>query len=181
MDFSDSKRTSSTMNIFYLHTDPRKAAQYHCDKHVVKMIIESAQMLYCAHWVLNPEGLPENAYKMAHKNHPSSIWVRESHTNYMWLSSLAWWLCKEYQFRYGNHKQHKTEAHIDWLLSHPPENIPHVGYTPLRLAMPNEYKREDPVESYRLFYIESKFKERNIVYYTKRSWPDFLSSTTTSQ
>jgi len=165
------------MNIFYLHPDPSKAAKYHCDKHVVKMIIESAQMLYCAHWVLNPEGLPENAYKMAHKNHPSTIWVRESYDNYIWLCSLAWWLCKEYQHRYGKNKIHKTEAHIEWLVTHPPENIPKIGYTTVRLAMPEEYKREDPVEAYRLFYKESKLKSRNIVNYTKRPWPEFLANT----
>ena len=180
MDFSKTRKLDVAMNIFYLHTDPKKAAEYHCDKHVVKMIIESAQMLYCAHWVLNPENLPENAYKLAHKNHPSSIWVRESYDNYMWLCHLAWWLCREYQFRYGNQKSHKTEAHIEWLLANPPESIPVIGYTPLRLAMPNEYKREDPVESYRLFYVESKLKERNIVKYTKRPWPEFLPTTTTA-
>ena len=89
MDFSKTRKLDVAMNIFYLHTDPKKAAEYHCDKHVVKMIIESAQMLYCAHWVLNPENLPENAYKLAHKNHPSSIWVRESYDNYMWLCHLC--------------------------------------------------------------------------------------------
>lgn len=162
------------MNIFLLHWNPRIAAQYHCDKHVVKMILETAQMLYSAHWVLNPDGVPQNAYKLAHKNHPCSIWVRQSLTNYMWLCSLGWWLCKEYQFRYGEKKVHKTEPHIVWLMNNPPKSIPFLAMSPPALAMPNEYKQEDPIESYRVFYIESKCKTRGIVKYSCREPPKFL-------
>ena len=163
------------MNIFYLHRDPRLAAIYHCDKHVVKMIIESAQMLYCAHWVMSTSDLPENAYKIAHKNHPCTIWVRESYENYMWLGALAWWLCKEYQHRYGAQKTHKTQAHIEWLLENPP-NIPRNGMTTFRMAMPDEFKQENPLDAYRLFYRESKMKQRGIVKYTKRDMPEFLKT-----
>jgi hypothetical protein len=162
------------MNIFFLSRNPKQAARLHCDKHVVKMIIETAQLLYSSHWVLNPEGLNENAYKLAHKNHPCSIWVRQSISNYMWLASLGWWLCKEYQYRYGEHKTHKSEEHIVWLLNNPPQSIPWLEFTNPSLAMPDEYKREDPIESYKLYYIESKLKQRGIVKYTKREWPDFL-------
>jgi hypothetical protein len=162
------------MNIFFLSLNPREAARLHCDKHVVKMILETAQLLYSAHWVLNPEGLCENAYKLAHKNHPCSIWVRTSITNYLWLASLGWWLCKEYQHRYGIQKIHKTEEHIIWLLNNPPISIDYIEFTRPALAMPVEYKQEDPIESYKLFYIESKLKVRNIVNYTKREWPEFL-------
>lgn len=163
------------MNIFFLSFDPREAARLHCDKHVVKMIIETAQLLYSSHWMLNPEGLSENAYKLAHKNHPCSIWVRQSLSNYLWLASLGWWLCKEYQHRYGEHKVHKSEQHIVWLLNNPPNSIPHEDFTKPVLAMPDEYKKDDPVESYKLYYIESKFKIRNIVKYTNREWPEFLA------
>lgn len=166
--------TSVEMNIFFLSLNPREAARLHCDKHVVKMIIETAQLLYSAHWVLNPEGLNETAYKLAHKNHPCAIWVRRSTTNYMWLASLGWWLCKEYQYRYGDHKVHKTEAHIVWLLNHLPALIHDGEFTSPALAMPDEYKREDLVDSYQLYYIESKFKQRQILNYTRRSWPEFL-------
>jgi hypothetical protein len=162
------------MNIFFLSFSPREAARLHCDKHVVKMILETSQLLYSAHWILNPEGLNENAYKLAHKNHPCSIWVRTSLSNYMWLASLGFWLCREYQYRYGEHKLHKSEAHILWLLNNPPNSIPYMEFTPPALAMPIEYKKEDPVESYKLYYIESKLKIRNIVKYTKREWPEFL-------
>jgi hypothetical protein len=162
------------MNIFFLSWKPRQAAEYHCDKHVVKMIIETAQLLYSAHWVLETPNLPSNAYKLAHKNHPSAIWTRESLSNYLWLCSLGWWLCKEYQFRYGRLKQHKTEEHIVWLLNNPPK-MSMVDMTPLKLAMPDEYKTSDPVESYQKYYIEDKMKKRGIVKYTKREAPEFLS------
>ena len=167
------------MNIFYLHVNPKIAAEWHCDKHVVKMIIESAQMLYCAHWILNPNSLPSTAYKKAHVNHPCTIWVRESYENYMWLCSLGWWLCREYQFRYGN-KIHKTQEHIEWLLANPPASIPRLGLTKFRLAMPDEFKTSNPIESYRTFYRESKMKQRGIVAYTRRPCPEFLYTTDTT-
>ena len=155
-----------------LHLIPRIAAQYHCDKHVVKMIIESAQLLYTAHWVLSPSGVPEFAYKKCHVNHPSGIWVRESIENYEWLCELAIELCAEFRYRYG--KVHGTQKHIEWLIRNPPFHIPAVHMTPLRLAMPDEYKCDDPVKAYRTFYIESKHKQRGIVSYKKREWPEFL-------
>jgi len=162
------------MNIFVLHLSPKLAAQFHCDKHVVKMILETAQMLYSAHWVLNPENVPETAYKLAHKNHPCSIWVRESIANYLWLCSLGWWLCKEYQFRYGYHKTHKTETHIVWLMNNPPTSIPQIHRTEFAQAMPDEYKNTDVVKAYQTYYIESKLKKRGIVKYTKRDIPEFI-------
>jgi hypothetical protein len=163
------------MNIFFLSLDPREAARMHCDKHVVKMIIESAQMLYCAHWALKSP-LPSNAYKQAHTNHPCCIWVRESLDNYLWLCELAKELCNEYRFRYGEAKIHKTEAHIDWLIANHPVGILNDGFTVPAQAMPDEYKDEDVIVAYRRFYIESKVKIRNIVTYKVRSVPDFLIS-----
>lgn len=102
------------------------------------------------------------------------MWVRMSLTNYMWLASLAWWLCKEYQYRYGDQKIHKTEAHVIWLMNNSPKSIPFVEFTRPALAMPDQYKQEDVIESYKMFYIESKLKERNIVKYTRRECPEFL-------
>ena len=162
------------MNIFLLSFDPKQAAEYHCDKHVVKMILETAQLLYCAHWVLNPENLPLTAYKKTHVNHPCAVWVRESLANYQWLCELGWWLCKEYQFRYGETKVHKTETHIQWLRTNPPTSIPRRRITEIRLAMPEPYKRPNPVEAYRTFYLESKLGDRGIVQYSRREWPLFL-------
>ena len=161
------------MNIFFLHMNPRVAAEYHCDKHVVKMIIETAQLLYSAHWMLNSP-LPVNAYKLAHKNHPCSIWTRKSITNYMWLCSLGIWLCKEYNYRYGDQKIHKSERHIVWLLHNPPKSIPYIAFTDPAQAMPVEYKCSNFIRAYRKFYIESKLKQRGIVKYSKREPPEFI-------
>ena len=160
------------MNIFFLDLNPTLAAEYHCDKHVVKMILECAQLLYCAHWILDPLEVPTFAYKKTHINHPCSIWVRESIENYEWLCDLAYALCKEFTFRYE--KIHKTQYHIEWLLNNPPFNIPNTKMTQIRLAMPDEYKQENPINAYREFYRESKMKQRQIVSYVKRPWPTFL-------
>lgn len=158
------------MNIFFLHWNPEIAAKYHCDKHVVKMILETAQMLYSVHWVLELD-LPDNAYKLAHKNHPCSIWARTSLSNYLWLCSLGLSLCNEYTFRYD--KIHKTQSHIEWLFNNPPK-FEITNLTLPALAMPLEFKSKDIIKSYRLFYIESKLKDRKIVNYSKREWPKFL-------
>lgn len=163
----------SIMNIFVLHRSPRMSAQYHCDKHVVKMILETAQLLYSAIWVTNPSQIPEGAYKLSHKNHPCAIWIRQSLQNYIWTCCLGIWLCREYTFRYG--KVHKTEIHMKWLQSNAPD-LPNLGLTSFAMAMPDVYKQSNPVQAYRAFYQESKHKERRIVSYKKRPWPKFLNS-----
>jgi hypothetical protein len=153
------------MNIFVLSLDPREAAEYHCDKHVVKMILETAQLLYCSHWMLNPDGLPPTAYKKTHPNHSCSIWIRESIENYRWLSELGLALCEEYTYRYG--KRHKTQDHLEWLASHIPP-LPEVARTQFRMAMPNEFKCEDPILAYHAYYLIAK--ERMLIF-TKRPPP----------
>lgn len=162
---------SCTMNIFVLSLNPRIAAELHCDKHVVKMILETAQLLYSVHWTLNPDSLPEFAYKKTHVNHPCAVWARQNAENYRWLCSLGYYLCKEYTFRYG--KIHKTEAHIRWLIVNLP-SLPKESRTPFAQAMPDEYKHSDPITAYQTFYLENKMKLRGIVRYTKRTLPDFL-------
>jgi hypothetical protein len=160
------------MNIFFLAFNPQKAAEYHCDKHVVKMILETAQLLYTAHWVEARMDLPQNAYKKTHMNHPCAIWTRESRSNYVWLCQLGMALCYEYTLRYG--KVHKTQGHIVWLTANVP-SIPDVGVSEIRLAMPDEYKLPHPVKAYQKYYLENKHKIRGIVKYTCRSLPDFLT------
>ena len=103
------------MNIFYLDRDPKIAAQLACDKHVVKMILESAQMLCTAHRVLDGDEPADHGgmYKMVHKNHPSTIWTRTSEMNYQWHWRYFDSLLKEYTHRYGKH--HATER-LRWIL-----------------------------------------------------------------
>jgi len=158
------------MNIFFLDYDPKKCAQYHLDKHVVKMILETAQLLYSVHWFLNAI-LPENAYKKTHINHPCSIWARTSVENYSWLSKLGMELCAEYTFRYG--KMHKTQSHLEWLTMHIPD-IPTIGFTTPVQAMPDEYKDENPIQGYKNFYIQNKMAIRGITKYSKRIKPEWI-------
>ena len=135
------------MNIFVLDKNPHVAAMYACDKHVVKMILESAQML-CS---VQPEGTAP--YKRSFYNHPCTKWVRASSANYDWLIEHARALCTEYSRRYG--KVHKSEKVIDWCDANRPE-LPDVGLTPFAQAMPEDYKNEDAVEAYRTYYRNDK-------------------------
>ena len=156
------------MNIFILDFHPTKAAIYHCDKHVVKMILETAQLLYSAHWIINESKLPDDAYRKTHVNHPCAIWTRESLSNYVWLCQLGIALCEEYTFRYE--KTHKTQRHIEWLVANPPD-IPFIGITEIRQAMPDIYKRPNPVDAYRAYYCGAKTR---MLKYTRRQPPIFL-------
>lgn len=148
------------MNIFFLHIVPSICAKMHCDKHVVKMILETCQML-CAVWhVTDPDyKIYEPPYKLAHKNHPCTIWVRTSLSNYKWLCELGIELCKEYTYRYG--KTHASEKHILSLSEQIPP-IPDIGFTVPAQAMPEMYKIEDAseiesvIDAYRAFYFFEK-------------------------
>jgi hypothetical protein len=142
------------MNIFFLDKDVRKCAQYHCDKHVVKMILETAQLLCGAHHVTSEDN-QHIPYKLSHKNHPCSIWVRESLFNYLLLCELGLELCTEYSYRYG--KRHKSQEIIEWCVTNK-LNICDKGLTTPPKAMPDEYKVESVIESYRNYYRGSKSK-----------------------
>ena len=144
------------MNIFYLDKDPVKAAEYSCDKHVVKMILESAQMLCTAHRVLDGDEYADanGLYKEAYKNHPCTIWARESSSNYSWLYRHFLALGMEYEYRYG--RKHASVVKLEDPLSKMPDNITHTSLTPLAQAMPEEYKNEDAIIAYRDYCINEK-------------------------
>jgi hypothetical protein len=153
------------MNIFFLDFDTKKCAQYHCDKHVVKMILETAQLLCGVHWVIGSEA----PYKLSHKNHPCAIWTRNSLSNYLYLCDLGLELCKEYTYRYG--KRHKSQDIIEWCLTNKP-NIHDVDFTTPPLAMDNQYKiGNDVIESYRNYYIKGK---KDIVCWKNRPQPEWF-------
>lgn len=160
------------MNIFYLSNDPVLCAREHVDKHVVKMILESSQLLSTAHHILDGEQAIKPIYKLTHKNHPSAIWVRTSDAHYTWLHSLLVALCKEYTYRYE--KTHKVEREgLLEILSLPPFNIPKQGWlsdpTP---AMPDEYKsQESAIQSYRNYYMGAK---KSFASWKKRDVPQWF-------
>lgn len=176
------------MNIFYLDTDPVKAAQMNCDKHVVKMIIECAQLLSTAHrfldgelwvdassgrklkrWKLSDPAKEEIIYKATHINHPSAVWARESKENYEWLYTHFMALCNEYTHRYG--KIHLTQTKLENELDKVPENIPNIGLTKMPQAMPDYCKHADSVQAYRTYYINEKAA---MLKYTNREKPEWL-------
>ena len=144
------------MNIFFLDYDVKKCAKYHVDKHVVKMILETAQLLCGVHHVTAHDTAHDTAhvpYKLSHKNHPCSIWSRESLSNYLYLCELGLELCNEYTYRYG--KRHKSQDVIEWCLVNRP-NIKDIGFTETAKAMPDEYKVKSVVDSYRNYYMGAK-------------------------
>ena len=151
------------MNIFYLDRDTTKCARYHNDKHVVKMILETAQLLCGAHWVTGGEA----PYKLSHKNHPCSIWVRQDLNNYLWLCDLGIKLCWEYSHRYG--KTHKTYDILLWCSDNHP-HIPNERFTHPPLAMPDDYKELCHVQSYRNYYMGEKRTFSNWKYRDTPSW-----------
>lgn len=137
------------MNIFALDRIPEKAAEYHCDKHVLKMIIETAQLLSNSHHMTGKEG----PYRLTHKHHPCSLWVLESLSNYRWLVKLGKGLAREYNSRYN--KVHKVEAVIDYLELNEPD-IKDIGLTEFKQAMPEEFMEKDSVKAYRKYYLGDK-------------------------
>ena len=139
------------MNIFVLDNDVNKAAAYHCDKHVVKMCLEYAQMLSTtANTVLSDRV----GYKTTHINHPCSVWVRESAANTRWLAALLIALGREYTSRYNKvHKSVDVGVKAAWLAV---KHMPDKGLTPFAQAMPEQYKDGDAVSAYRRYYIQEK-------------------------
>lgn len=159
------------MNLFYLSKSAKKAVKYHCDKHVVKMILETVQMAYTALNVLygpssgNSSSSPlttapmtksgSRGYKSTHTNHPMTLWFRTSLANFQWGCDFGVELCAEYTHRYG--KQHACQEHIEWLSQQKFEIEEDPGLTAVPQCMPDKYKVEgDSVQAYRNFYIGDK-------------------------
>ena len=176
------------MNRFVLHTDPQIAAEYHCDKHVVKMILEECQMLCTAHRILDGNEVEgksktgrkakrwviddtrnDKLYQATHVNHPCTQWSMFTTENYVWAVSLLRCLLDEYQFRYG--KEHKCEE-LYPTLRFLPQRIKSGKLTPFPQAMPDECKRENPVDGYRDYYINHKAR---FAKWTNRPIPEWFT------
>lgn len=186
------------MNLFYLDEDLDKSAEYHVDKHIVKMPLEAAQLLCTAIWVdsvlgfvpraldkderevlnskkakikhLPMEERPLTPYLPMMYNHPCTIWVRSSLDNFEWTHCYANALNDEYHYRYG--KQHKSIVEVVNKLPEP-QNMPRLGQTPFLMAMPDELKNEDDViQSYRDYYHLDKATFAQWKYRDKPYWWD---------
>ena len=160
------------MNIFHLHKEPKICAEYHCDKHVVKMILETAQMLSTAYQ--KHCGDDDNLYKSAYPKHPMTIWVSNSIENYKYTLILGTELGKQYTKRYR--KIHKSSNIINLLRGigrvwNVEDNFPSVNFTRPPLCMPDEYKSDDYIQSYRNYYIGDK---KRFARYTSVDTPEFM-------
>lgn len=96
------------MNIFVTNTCPIKSAIILDDKRLIKMVLETTQLLSTTLSILGSEKAP---YKPTHKNHPCTIWVKESKGNYLWLLNHLKSLATEYTKRYN--KVHKCQDYIE--------------------------------------------------------------------
>ena len=168
------------MNLFILSLSQKQIAEYMFDKHIVKIILEAVQMLCTAKLLLDPDD-PENdnLYKMAHKNHPVSIWVRKSYANYMWTLLLVYEMHKEWRFRFNHpsNKYHKSYIVACHLTINAPskDKFECLELTPFAQAMPEQFKTPDnAIEAYRKYYMsESK---RKLTKWTKRATPEWFTT-----
>jgi hypothetical protein len=136
------------LNIFILDNDPYVCAEYMFDKHISKMLVEQIQILSTN---LRLKGCDDpRLYKITHQNHPCCKWARESSDNFDWVIQHSWGLYDEYRLRYGD-KLHKSGELIKIIENYGFHFI-NKGLTPFALAMPDEYKTNDPVQSYRQYY-----------------------------
>jgi hypothetical protein len=142
----------------------------HCDKHVVKMIVEEAQMLSTVHRQHGYDG--DELYRATHAHHPCTVWAGASAANYAWAYQLLVELCGEYTHRYG--RVHAT-ARLLRPLAAAPASVPQLPLTPWPQAMPDHLRGDDPVEAYRQFYRVGKAR---FARWTARPAPDWWRLTT---
>lgn len=165
------------MNIFVLDEDPVKAAQMHCDKHCVKMVLELYQQLGSAlrrHGALDyqmPITAKGTPLKGGYHNHPCTRWVGDTRSNFEWACSHAFALCQEYTYRYGKrHFCHDGIVHM-WKMA---DLIPDGPLTPFAQAMPEEFRDiTNPVKAYRDYYWFDKRENINVYWEKNREAPDW--------
>jgi hypothetical protein len=154
------------MNLFILDLDPDTNAQYHVDRHCSKMILEAMQLL-CTTFHL--QGI-EAPYKMTHQNHPCTIFTRTSKNNFDLVVNYVYALSKEFTYRYDN--IHKSSLLLKWVWENESKlSFPKKELTPIALAMPDQYKTDDPVQSYRNYYLGEK---QHIFKWTNRTKPNWI-------
>ena len=145
------------MNIFYFYDCPIASAKAQPDKMLVKMPLETAQMLCTAHRELDSDEYADKVglYKRAYWNHPCTVWARQSWDNYLWLYKHFIALGDEYKYRYG--REHGSITKLKDALYYEPDNILHkIGMTPVAQCMPDQYKNDDPIKAYRDYCINEK-------------------------
>lgn len=156
------------MNHFILDDDLAKSAQYHCDSHCIKIILEMTQVASTVNTILGFWA----PYKPTHKNHPITVWARESRDNFDWICEYGLALCQEYFHRYG--KIHKCQAYLEKMLG-AQNSLKYTGLTEFCQCMPENCKNSDVVQAYRNYYIIEKSKSIKLTW-KNREKPSWMSS-----
>jgi hypothetical protein len=152
------------MNIFALSYNPAECARFHNNKHCSKMILEHTQML-CTNLARLGVEVP---YKPVHRNHPCTLWAGKTRNNFLWLCYLTFCLGEEFTYRYGG--QHKSILVAEHCMKYW-GYLPEGDLTPFALAMPDEFKRRCPIESYRNYY---KGDKAHLADWGKRNVPEWF-------
>ena len=142
------------MNIFFLDKTPELSAEMLCDKHIPKMLLESAQMLSTA-LHSHTMGISTGIYKEAYPNHPMTKWVGFNRDNFNWALENAMWIDEEYKTRFK--KQHKSGKVIQCIIDNDYyKDIPDGFFSEPPQCMPDEYKDNNYVTAYRNYYKGEK-------------------------
>ncbi|MBF0184673.1 MAG: hypothetical protein HQM06_09830 [Magnetococcales bacterium] len=158
------------MNLFFLDREIARAVRYHSDQHVVKMALESTQILCSALWrhgVAAP-------YRPTHANHPTVLWAGDNLCHYRWMVRFALALCKEYTYRFG--KIHRCQSILRALPTTPP--LPDTEWHDPPQAMPEIYRSADAIQGYRRYYQaeKSSFASKGTAKWSRRRVPPFMRS-----
>ena len=161
------------MNLFFIDKCPVMSATQLCDKHVVKMVLETAQMCSTAMHEWDRARHMKHVYKAAYVNHPMTVWVRDGGSNFAWAVTHGLAIGKEYTRRYGKvHKSAKVLEEINDALVHMVwREDQHREHKPPPQCMPDEFKCDDYVEAYREYYRKAK---SHILKWTGRPTPDWI-------
>lgn len=188
------------MNIFILDENPYLAAQWQHDRHVVKMILESAQMLSTAVRLgrapINvAQDVVDSCYKVTHQNHPCNLWLRSNAANFAWLTCHLDGLMSEYHRRFGKiHATYELKLRFMQIVTqysgadrfwtrdenhkqvvHPEVLALAAQHTPFAVCMPDEFKRDNAIDSYRTLYREVKVHQTHVKWTRCANVPEFLS------
>jgi hypothetical protein len=162
------------MNIFGIDTDTTSCATYHIDRHIVKMPLETAQMVSFVYYHKDLwDGEVPNllmGFSAGHDKHPCSLWLRENLVNFLWTCEFGIKLIEEYRYRYDSQKHERCKMIFEWALDNLP-NLPIAEFSPFAKAMPEEYKVDCSIESYRNYYRMGKSELHQ---WTKRSKPEWI-------
>jgi hypothetical protein len=167
------------MNLFILSLNVQTCVEWMFDKHVVKILLEAIQMLCTTMRVIDPDSEIHSKvklYKMAHKNHPVTVWMRTSLENYLWTLDLVDAMHNEWKYRYDQpEKVHASYKLMPYLRAYVPsaDKFPVTGLIPFAQAMPDQYKHEDPIVAYRQYY-QSPEKKR-LASWKKRPKPEWYN------